>query len=146
MRYAPRIMIVFLLSLAVTTCVTDNSYNRALLKLEGTWKEKNDRILESDGRRFYKATKQQGFMAAQLTASRLGMVVEEQSYETGFMLVTATAPVPLTMSEWALVQESDTKEMRSILSGQLGLMGKWATLDPSNKDVLANVFVTEKGE
>jgi len=146
MRYAPRIVIVFLLSLAVTACVTDNSYNRALLKLEGTWKEKNDRILESDGRRFYKATKQQGFMAAQLTASRLGMVVEEQSYETGFMLVTATAPVPLTMSEWALVQESDTKEMRSILSGQLGLMGKWATLDPSNKDVLANVFVTEKGE
>ena len=146
MRYAPRIMIVLFLVLAVTACISDKSYNRALLKLEGEWKEKNDRTLEGDGHRFYKATKQQGFMAAQLTASRLGMVVEEQSYETGFMLVSATAPVPLTMSEWELVQESDTKEMRSILSDQLGLMGRWATLDPSNKDVLANVFVTEKGE
>ena len=146
MRYAPRIMIVVFLLLAVTACISDKSYNRALLKLEGAWKEKNDHTLESDGHRLYKATKQQGFMAAQLTASRLGMVVEEQSYETGFMLVTATAPVPLTMSEWELVQESDTKEMRSILTDQLGVMGRWATLDPSNKDVLANVFVTEKGE
>jgi len=125
MRYAPRIITVVFLVLAVAACVSDKSYNRALLKLEGEWKEKNDRTLESDGRRFYKATKQQGFMAAQLTASRLGMVVEEQSYETGFMLVTATAPVPLTMSEWKLVQESDTKEMRSILTDQLGVMGRW---------------------
>jgi len=106
----------------------------------------NDRTLESDGRRLFKATKQQGFMAAQLTASRLGMVVEEQSYQTGFMLVTATAPVPLTMSEWELVQKSDTQEMRSILTDNLGVMGRWATLDPSSKEVLANVFVTEKGE
>jgi hypothetical protein len=146
MRYAARIMIVVFLVLAVTACISDKSYNRALLKLEGEWKEKNDRTLESDGRRFYEATKQQGFMAGQLTAGRLGMVVEEQSYETGFMLVTAPAPVPLTMSEWELVQESDTKEMRSILTEQLGLMGRWATLDPSSKDVLANIFITEKGE
>lgn len=146
MRYAPRIMIVVFLVLAVTACVSDKSYNRALLQLEGAWKEVNDRTLESDGRRLFKATKQQGFMAAQLTASRLGMVVEEQSYQTGFMLVTATAPVPLTMSEWELVQKSDTQEMRSILTDNLGVMGRWATLDPSSKEVLANVFVTEKGE
>jgi hypothetical protein len=139
-------MIVVFLVLAVTACVSDKSYNRALLQLEGAWKEVNDRTLESDGRRLFNATKQQGFMAAQLTASRLGMVVEEQSYQTGFMLVTATAPVPLTMSEWELVQKSDTQEMRSILTDNLGVMGRWATLDPSSKEVLANVFVTEKGE
>jgi hypothetical protein len=132
--------------LAVTACVSDKSYNRAILKLEGNWKEVNDRTLESDGRRFYKATKQQGFMAGQLTANRLGMVVEQQSFETGFMLVTAPAPTPLTMSEWELVQKADTKEMRSILQDELGVMGRWATLDPSGKEVLANVFVVEKGE
>ncbi len=146
MRYAPRILIVVALMLAVTACVSDKSYNRAILKLEGNWKEVNDRTLESDGRRFYKATKQQGFMAGQLTANRLGMVVEQQSFETGFMLVTAPAPTPLTMSEWELVQKADTKEMRSILQDELGVMGRWATLDPSGKEVLANVFVVEKGE
>ncbi len=146
MRYALRIMIVVSLVLAVTACVSDKSYNRAILKLEGTWKEVNDRTLESDGHRFYNATKQQGFMAAQLTASRLGMVVEEQSYQTGFLFVTAPAPVPLTMSEWALVQKSDTKEMRTVIAEDLGFVSWWVTLDPSSKDVLANVFVTEKGE
>ncbi len=80
MRYAPRIMIVISLMLAVTACVSDKSYNSAILKLEGTWKEVNDSTLENDGHRFFKATKQQGFMAGQLTANRLGMVVEEQSY------------------------------------------------------------------
>ena len=109
MRYAPRILIVVALRLAVTACVSDKSYNRAILKLEGSWKEVNDRTLENDGRRFYKATKQQGFLAGQLTANRLGMVVEQQSYDTGFMLVTAPAPTPLTMSEWGLVQQADTK-------------------------------------
>jgi hypothetical protein len=146
MRYAPRIMIVISLMLAVTACVSDKSYNSAILKLEGTWKEVNDSTLENDGHRFYRATKQQGFMAGQLAASRLGMVVEEQSYETGFMLVTAPAPTPLTMSEWALVQKADTKEMRSLITEDIGVMGRWATLDPSSKEVLANLFVIEKGE
>lgn len=146
MKCAPRLIIIISLMLAVTACVSDKSYNRAILKLEGAWKEVNDRTLENDGHRFYKATKQQGFMAGQLTANRLGMVVEQQSYETGFMLVTAPAPTPLTMSEWELVQKADTKEMRSILQDELGVMGRWATLDPSGKEVLANVFVVEKGE
>jgi hypothetical protein len=139
-------MIVVSLVLAVTACVSDKNYNRAILRIEGTWKEVNDRTLESDGRRFFKATKQQGFMAAQLTASRLGMVVEEQSYETGYLFVTAPAPVPLTMAEWELVQKSDTDEMRSVVAKDIGMYSWWVTLDPSSKDVLANIFVIERGK
>ena len=33
MRYAPRILIVVALMLVVTACVSDKSYNRAILKL-----------------------------------------------------------------------------------------------------------------
>ncbi|MGD8989242.1 MAG: hypothetical protein PVH57_13845, partial [Syntrophobacterales bacterium] len=146
MRYALKMMIVVSLVLAVTACVSDKNYNRAILRIEGTWKEVNDRTLESDGRRFFKATKQQGFMAAQLTASRLGMVVEEQSYETGYLFVTAPAPVPLTMAEWELVQKSDTEEMRSVVAKDIGMYSWWVTLDPSSKDVLANIFVIERGK
>jgi len=127
-------------------CISNKQYNRAILQLESAWKEANDRILETDGRRFFKATKYQGFMAVQLAVRRLGMVVEQQSYETGFLLVTAPAPVPLTMSDWAEVQKSDTQEMRSIISEEVGVASWFVTLDPSAKDVLANVFITEKGE
>ena len=33
MKYAPRLMIVIFLMLAVTACVSDKSYNRAILKM-----------------------------------------------------------------------------------------------------------------
>ena len=146
MRYLLRIMSVASLSLVFVACVSNKQYNRAILHLESTWKEANDRILESEGRRFFKATKHQGFVAVQLAVRRLGMVVEQQSYETGFLLVTAPAPVPLTMSDWAAVQKSDTQEMRSIIFEDVGVASWFVTLDPSAKDVIANIFVNEKGD
>jgi Caspase domain len=146
MRYILRVMSVVSLSLVLVACVSNKQYNRAILQLESAWKEANDRILESEGRRFFKATKRQGFVAMQLAVRRLGMVIEQQSYETGFLLVTAPAPVPLTMSDWAVVQKSDTQEMRSIIAEEVGIASWFVTLDPSAKDVLANVFITEKEE
>jgi hypothetical protein len=116
----------------------------AAADLEEKWKVDNDRTLESEGRRFFNNTKQEGFMAAQLAVSRLGMVVEKQSYETGFLFVTAPAPIPLTKSEWQVVQENETQNMRKVLAKKLGVYSWWATLDPTGKEVLVNVFVAEK--
>ena len=146
MRYILRIMSVVSLFLVLVACVSNKHYNRAILQLESAWKEANDRILESEGRRFFKTTKHQGFVAMQSAVRRLGMVVEQQNYETGFMLVTSPAPVPLTMSDWTVVQKSDTQEMRSIIAEEVGIASWFVTLDPSAKDVLANIFITEKGE
>jgi hypothetical protein len=146
MRYTLRMMGVVSLALLAVACVTKTQYNQAILKVESAWKEINDQTLASEGRRVFNATKQQGFMAAQLTASRLGMVVEKQSYETGFLFVTASAPVPLTMAEWTMVQKADTPDLRDVIAEEFGLLRWWVTLDPSSKDVLANVFVNEKGE
>jgi hypothetical protein len=146
MRYLLRVLSIVSLSLVFVACVSNKQYNRAILHLESAWKEANDHILESEGRRFFKATKHQGFVAVQLAVRRLGMVVEQQSYETGFLLVTAPAPVPLTMSDWAVVQKSDTQDMRSIIAEEVGFASWFVTLDPSAKDVMANIFITEKGE
>jgi hypothetical protein len=127
----------------VAACMPTKSINQAALKVENEWKNENDQILENEGRRTFSATKKQGFQAAQLAASRLGMVVEKQTYETGFIFMTAPAPVPLTMLEWAKVQEEETGELRRIIDEDLGLYKWWVELDPSGKDVLGNVFVTE---
>ncbi|MBW2406218.1 MAG: caspase family protein, partial [Deltaproteobacteria bacterium] len=146
MLHKLRVISIVSLSLVLVACVSNKQYNRAILQLESAWKETNDRILESEGRRFFKVTKHQGFLAIQSAVRRLGMVVEQQSYDTGFMLVTAPAPVPLTMSDWAVVQQTDTQEMRSIIAEEVGLASWFVTLDPSAKDVLANIFLTEKEE
>jgi hypothetical protein len=145
MRYILRVISVASLALLITACVTlDASYNRAILKLESAWLQENLRILESDGHRLFKASKQQAFEAAQLTVRRLGMAVEEQNYDTGFLLATAPAPTPLTMEEWAEVQKQDTAGFQKIIAQDIGSLSYFATLDPSGKDVVGNVFITEK--
>jgi hypothetical protein len=145
MCYALRVIGVTSLVLLTTACGLFNAnYNQAILKLESAWLQSNVHILESDGRRVFKASKQQAFEATQLTVRRLGMVVEEQNYETGFLLATAPAPTPLTMSEWAEVQKRDTDDFRTIIAEEVGTLALFATLDPSGKDVLGNVFVKEK--
>lgn len=145
MRYALRMIGVTSLVLVTTACGTfTSSHNQAILKLESAWLQSNVRILEADGHRQFKATKQQAFEAAQLAVRRLGMVVEEQNYATGFLLATAPAPTPLTMPEWAEVQRQDTEEFRTIIAREVGALALFATLDPSGKDVLGNVFVAEK--
>jgi hypothetical protein len=143
MQHAPRYASLVCLALIVAACIPQARLNKAVLKLESEWKTQNDQYLQSDGRRFYTVTKEQGFAAAQLAASRVGMVVEKQDYNTGFLLVSSPAPVPLTMQEWSVVQETDTKQMRSIVGEEVGVFSWWVTLDPSGKDVLANVFVKE---
>jgi hypothetical protein len=145
MRYALHVISVASLVLLTTACgFFTPHYNRATLNVESAWLQTNVGILERDGRRLFKVSKQQAFEAAQLTVRRLGMVVEEQNYATGFLLASAPAPNPLTMEEWAEVQQHDTEEFRHIIAGELGILNLLATLDPSGKDVLGNVFVTEK--
>jgi Caspase domain len=145
MHYTIRGICVASLVLLTTACVSlDASYNRAILKLESAWLQENIRILDSDGRRLFKASKQQAFEAAQLAVRRLGMAVEEQNYGTGFLLATAPAPTPLTMEEWAEVQRKDTEAFRKIIAEEIGSISYFAILDPSGKDVVGNVFITEK--
>lgn len=146
MRFALRLIGIFFLVFLLAACVSDRQYNQAILKLESQWKEANDRTLESEGRRSFQATKQQGFAAAQLAARRIGMVVENQDFETGFLLVTSQAPIPLTMDEWAVVQEADTSQMRTAIIDDVGIASWFVTLDPSAKDLLANIFVNSKEE
>ena len=144
MRNALQIILILSLALLAAACVPKSQLNKAVLNLESTWKAENDNFLQKEGRRFFKASKRQGFTAAQLAAAQLGMIVEQQDYDTGFIFVTSPAPVPLTVEEWAMVQETDTKEMRSIVAEQVGIYSWWVTLDPSGKDVLSNVFIKEE--
>ncbi|MBT8350327.1 MAG: caspase family protein [Deltaproteobacteria bacterium] len=43
-----------------------------------------------------------------------------------------------------MVQKSETPEMRKVLAKKLGVYSWWATLEPTGKEVLANIFVAEK--
>ncbi len=146
MTYTLRMCAVVCIALVAAACVTDKQYNKAIFKVEAAWKEANDQILATEGKRLFTATKQQCFMAGQMAANRLGMVVEQQSFDTGFLFVSGPAPTPLTMEEWAMVQRAETENLRSLIRDDLGVVSYWVELDPSGKDVLANIFISEKDD
>ena len=144
MVYAGRTVFALVLALVLAACATDRQYNRAITDLDAQWKIENDKIFEEIGIRTVKITKERAFVAAQRATKGLGMVVEEMNLDTGFLFATSTAPTPLTPEEWAEVQRSDTAKMRRIIAESVGPASWFVTLDPTGKEVLANVYINEK--
>jgi len=56
MRYALQVIFVLSLALLAAACVPKTQLNKAVLKLESEWKAQNDNFLQSEGRRFFKAS------------------------------------------------------------------------------------------
>lgn len=144
MVIAGRTVFAAVLVLVLAACTTDRQYNRAITDLDAQWKLENDKIFEEIGQRTVKTTKKRAFVAAQHAAKGMGMVVEEMNFDTGFLFAISTAPTPLTPKEWAEVQRSDTKKMRRIIAKTVGPASWFVTLDPSGKEILANVYINEK--
>lgn len=140
---AKRVFGLSLLAILLAGCVSSESYRAAITKVDLTWKERNDKALEIDGKRTIGADKFRVFTAVQKTFRRLGMIVEEQDFATGFLFASAPAPVPLSAAEWEMVRAADTGEMRALASEEMGVIAWFASLDPVGKDVLVNVFVSE---
>lgn len=131
---------------AASACVSATQYNTAMTKLDSDWKKENDRAFERAGRRMVDIDRYDAFLAVLAAFRRIGMVVEQQDLDTGFIFATAPAPVPLTAEEWRRVQDADTSEMQAIIQPDVGLASWFATLDPSGKDVLVNAFLTDRPE
>jgi len=143
-KSAKRLIGLSLLAIFLAGCVSSEYYRAAITKVDLTWKERNDKILEIDGKRVIEAGKFRVFTAVQKTFRRLGMIVEQQDFATGFLFASAPAPVPLSAAEWEMVRAADTSEMRALAAEEMGLIAWFASLDPVGKDVLVNVFVSEK--
>ena len=132
--------------LLLAGCVTDSQYNKAIADIDAFWKVKNDKLVATEGRRIVQATPREAFVAVQRSAVRLGMIVENQDRATGFLLASSAAPTPLTPDEWKIVQDNDTSEMRKVIGKTIGVLSWFKDLDPTGKEVLANVLVKETGE
>ena len=146
MAYGLRIFCLVGALLLLAGCVTDSQHNEAIEKIDAFWKEKNDKLVATEGRRIVQATQREAFIAVQRSAQRLGMIVENQDRDTGFLLSSSAAPTPLTQDEWKIVQENDTDEMRTVIGEVIGAASWFVDLDPTGKEVLANVLVNETAE
>lgn len=146
MAYGFRLICTAGVLLFLAGCVTDSQHNKAMSDIDAFWKSKNDDIVSGEGRRVVQMPQREAFIAVQKTAQRLGMTIEDVDRETGFLLASAAAPTPLTQDEWKIVQDHDTDEMREVVGETIGAASWFVDLDPSGKEVLANVLINETGE
>ncbi len=135
------VWIVFLGLLA--GCVTNSERKNAVTSVDLYWQGKNDIYMRDSGSRYYPISRYQAFVAGLSTFASLNMLVAEQSLTTGFILASAPAPVPLSSGEWDEVVAAETEDLRSIVTREVGILGRFTKLDPNFKDILVNLIVTE---
>lgn len=93
---------------------------RGMNILDDTWKVANDNLNKTLGTREYKISKKEAFNAMVITLTELGFIIENQDYETGFVLAKGHAPAPLTNSEGEAVKEIEDPKMQALLAPEIG--------------------------
>jgi predicted aspartyl protease len=142
-------MRVLLLVLPVLTllvgCVSKADLQAAVSQVDAVYEVENDKTLGALGERGLPGiSRQEAFEIALTSVRRLGLFVEQQNIDVGFIYASAAAPAPLTRPEWEHVVEIETPRMHSIAEKQLGPIGWFARLNPDGKDILINVLLTNE--
>jgi len=136
---------LFVLPVFLTGCVTTNERKQAVANVDLHWRTLNDKFMSTNGAKSFEMSRRQAFVTSMGALSSLGMIVVSQDIETGYLLASAPAPTPLSVSEWEVVVEAETDELRRIVVEEVGILGNLYRLDPTGKDIQASVLVRENG-
>jgi len=85
--------------LLVAGCVTQGEKRDATLAVNSAFQAEYEKILAEKGVRSYKVKKTEAFVALYAALSRIGMRVESQESEVGYLSVYAPSPIPLNAQE-----------------------------------------------
>jgi len=129
---ASLIIIVSLLS----GCVSFAQMQDGLNKIDANWANENKQIYEQIGTRYYNLPADNAHRAMLMTLSGLGLIIEQQDSNLGFLNAKGNAPSPLSLEEWKTIEKVETPRAQA-LSG----LGSMVQLSPSNRDVIVNVFI-----
>ena len=95
-----------ILVFSITGCV-----NR-IPELNAVWSKENRKYERKLGVKFYKLSKEEAMNAMAFAYQRLGLIVSNMQYKTGFMYATAAAPRPLTPEEMQIVIDKEDARAR----------------------------------
>ncbi|MCW9035639.1 MAG: hypothetical protein OQK35_03975 [Alphaproteobacteria bacterium] len=94
-------------------CVTQPQNNIDILNTN--WGNENRKIISELGTRYYKLSKKKAHSAMLIALSNLGLIIEQQDSDSGFIIAKGNSPSPLSDDEWKRVAELETPYMKSVL-------------------------------
>ena len=140
-----KIVVFSFLFVLCAGCASVQQRQRGMGILDDTWKVTNDNLQKTLGTREYKISKKEAFNAMVITLTELGFIIENQDYETGFILARGHAPAPLTNSEGQVVKEIEEPKMRALLAPEIGeLAASQFIIGLNYFDNIANVHMLER--
>ncbi len=143
---SPMIMALAIVVGLTSGCAIDYpNIQLAIDKVDTTWGVANTNLKKTAGVRIYQLEKKRAFQAMLITLNELGFMVQNLSYETGFIVAKAPIPTPLSKLEWAAVKRVEEPRMRSIAASVIGPMYAHSfKLNDANFDILLNVVMLER--
>jgi hypothetical protein len=129
---------VAVLALLAAGCVTQEEKRDATVAVNRAFQVEYERILAEKGVRSYKVKKTEAFVALHVALSRLGMRVESQEPEVGYLNVYAPAPTPLNAQEWRQAAEADLPKIRAIARPHIGMAAEFISFEPEGLLIVIN--------
>lgn len=132
-----------MLALLAAGCVTQAEKRDATLAVNREFQVEYERILAEKGVRTYKVKRTEAFVALHAALSRLGMRVESQEPEVGYLAVYAPAPVPLNAAEWQQAAQADLPRIRAIARPHIGMAAEFISFEPEGLHTVINATTVD---
>lgn len=131
------------LALAVAGCVTQDEKRDATVAVNRAFQVEYERILAEQGVRSYKVRKTEAFVALHAALSRIGMRVESQEPEVGYLNVYAPSPTPLNAVEWQQAAQTDLPRIRALARPHIGMAAEFISFEPEGLLTVINATTVD---
>lgn len=130
-----------LLAVLAQGCATPERVRPAIEEVNQEFKAQYERILAEKGTRVFNVPPAQAFAGVRAALNRLGMRLEGQDADLGYLTVAAPAPTPLSAEEWKVVAQADLPMMQRIAARHIGLPAYLIGFEPEGLEIVINATV-----
>jgi hypothetical protein len=113
----------------------------AIEEVNQEFKTRYEAILAEKGTRIFSVKPAAAFLGTRTAIFGLGMRLESQDPDLGYLSFAAPAPTPLNLEEWKRVAQADLPLMQSIAARHIGLPAYLITFEPEGLEIVINATV-----
>lgn len=130
-----------LLAALAQGCATQENIRAAILEVNQEFKQQYEQILEEKGTRAFNVVPAEAFAGVRAAMLRLGMRLEGQDAQLGYLNFAAPAPTPLSDEEWKAVARADLPMMQRLAARHIGLPAYLIGFEPEGLEIVINATV-----
>lgn len=130
-----------LLAALAAGCATQENIRAAILEVNQEFKTQYEGILAEDGTRGFNVNPKEAFTALRAALLRLGMRLEGQDADLGYLNFASPAPKPLDDEEWKAVARADLGMMQRIAARHIGIPAYFIGFEPEGLEIVINATV-----